>query len=96
MFGNKHNKKKSAFFEIFYHLKTYEGHNDLVLAANIAAEKSELSLNGVLDALQEIENWNHIALMNTKDSAVFDWFIRNAGSLAKLIRQKNNIQFGSN
>ena len=96
MFGNKLNKRKSAFFEIFYHLKTYEGHKDLEQVAKIAAEKSNLSLDSVLDALQEIENRNRIALINTNDSAVFDWFIRNSGSLAKIIRQNNDIQYSSN
>ena len=96
MFGNKLTKKKIAFFTIFYHLKTYEGYKDLEQAVRIASEKSKLSLDNVLDALQEIENRNRKTLMKTKDSAVFGWFVFNAGSLAEIIRQNFKNQLNSN
>ena len=80
--------QKSIFFSDFYHLRIYEGCEDVKEIVKKSAQKANLSLDAVVAALLEIENRRVSALALTEDSAVVMWFSVNAGALAKIISEE--------
>ena len=79
--------QKCTFFESFYYLVHYKGYENLMEAVNIATNDAELTVDQVLDALQEVENRKYKALHMTANSAVKSWFKVYGKSLAKLIKE---------
>ena len=79
--------QKCTFFESFYHLVHYEGYDNLMEAVLVATNDAELTVDSVLDALQEVENRKYKALYMTEDSAVKSWFKVNGNALSKLIKK---------
>ena len=88
MFQSKKDLQKSVFFSDFYHTRMYEGYKDVNESVKQAANKANLSLDTVVEALLEIENQRLKALAMTEDSAVVVWFTANAGALANIIKNK--------
>lgn len=79
--------QKCTFFESFYHLVRLEGYENLMEAVNIATNDAELTIDSILDALQEVENGKYKALNMTRDSAVKSWFKVYGKDLSNLIKE---------
>ena len=89
---------KTIFFENFYYLWTFEGYEDAMQAVEIARGDAEISLEKVIEALQEVEDRKLNDLVATKSSPTVVWFTINAAYLARFIKQnmassESNEQF---
>ena len=81
------NSQKCTFFESFHHLRTYKGYNDVKKALKVSSNDANMSIESVLNALQEVEEQKYKALDMTEDSEVIVWFKLYATELSQFIKK---------